>query len=566
MTLKWQHYSVLALLAFILTLPGRMALPPLDRDEPRYMEATEQMLSSGNFLDIRFQDHPRYLQPAGIYWLEAGAERLSEAVIGPEIRHQTWPYRIPSLLAATLIIPLTAWLGASLFSAEAGILAAFLLMASTLFAAEAHMATIDTVLLLDILCAEALLWCHFRDSHAQRTTPLRLTIGFWFALGVGLMLKGPIVLIPGLGTPLALSLTERHLVLWRRLRPQWGWLVMVAVGLPWCIAINLVSHGAFFSHAVGHNLLGKIGHAQESHGFPPGYYLLTFLLAFWPGALFSVRALPSIWQQRRSLSVRFLLCWIVPHWVFFELLATKLPHYVFPTFPAIALLTAASLIIWPSPSSPRWGKGLIAVYGGIWSLVGLFFCCAGVILLIKLENLVSLRAIIALLGSVPLMLGAVWLFYRHRARDAAYCAIGCALLTHLGIFLAVIPALSQIQLSPRTATAFDAWKPCPNSVLISASYYEPSLVFLAGEKTRLLSPPLAADSLHDHARCDLALIDRKDEAAFKAALSHYSMGIHRLTELTGLNYSTGHTLQLWLVAARPLSPQPNSSRAARTSP
>ena len=163
MTLNLRHYALLGLLAFLLALPGRMTLPPLDRDEPRYMEASEQMLLSHNFIDVRFQDKPRYLQPAGIYWLEAASTAATEKIFGPSVLRKTWPYRIPSLLAATIIVPLTAWIGATLFGGATGLMAAGLLMVSTLFVAESHMATIDTVLLLDILCIEAALLCALTD-------------------------------------------------------------------------------------------------------------------------------------------------------------------------------------------------------------------------------------------------------------------------------------------------------------------------------------------------------------------------------------------------------------------
>ncbi|MXV45112.1 glycosyl transferase [Saccharibacter sp. 17.LH.SD] len=552
MLLRARHYVILALLTLFLALPGRLTLPPLDRDEPRYMEATEQMLSSGNFLDIRFQNQPRYLQPAGIYWLEASSVKCAELFFGPHIRHEAWPYRIPSLINASLIVPLTAWIGACLFSGEVGILAALFLMASTVFAAESRMATIDTTLLLDILVVEALLLRHFQDRNTHQQTQRRFTWAYWLAMGVGLMLKGPIVLIPGLGTPIALSLVERNFSLWRRLSPQWGWILMIAVGLPWCIGIGIVSHGAFFTHAIGHNLLGKIGHAQESHGFPPGYYLLIALLSFWPGSLFAARALPGIWHHRRTPSVRFLLCWIIPHWIFFELLATKLPHYVLPTYPALAILTAASLLVWKKQYLPRLGKAILSLYAGLWLLAGIAFCFAGTLLLIYMEHLISIRATIALCGSLPLLLIATKFLYHHRPRDAAYCAIGSALLIHMGIFLAVIPSLSQIQLSPRIAATFLQNRPCSNSVLISASYYEPSLVFLAGENTRLLSPSLAAQSLHDHARCDSALIDLKDAASFEETLHHLGMKSQPYAHLSGLNYSTGHKINATLVRAIPL--------------
>ena len=113
MKLTFRHYALLGLVTFLLALSGRMTLPPLDRDEPRYMEASEQMLTSGNFVDVRFQDKPRYLQPAGIYWLEASSAQVAKEFFGPSVLRKTWPYRIPSLLAATLIVPLTAWMGKS---------------------------------------------------------------------------------------------------------------------------------------------------------------------------------------------------------------------------------------------------------------------------------------------------------------------------------------------------------------------------------------------------------------------------------------------------------------------
>ncbi|MCJ8355560.1 ArnT family glycosyltransferase, partial [Novacetimonas hansenii] len=75
--LTLRHYILVALSVFVLFLPGRATLPPLDRDEPRYMEATAQMLHGGDYVDVRFLDQPRYLQPAGIYWLEAAAVRLT---------------------------------------------------------------------------------------------------------------------------------------------------------------------------------------------------------------------------------------------------------------------------------------------------------------------------------------------------------------------------------------------------------------------------------------------------------------------------------------------------------
>ncbi len=57
----------------MLFLPGFFTIPPIDRDEVRFAQATKQMVESGDFVDIRFQDDVRYKKPVGIYWMQAAA-------------------------------------------------------------------------------------------------------------------------------------------------------------------------------------------------------------------------------------------------------------------------------------------------------------------------------------------------------------------------------------------------------------------------------------------------------------------------------------------------------------
>ncbi|OAG78567.1 glycosyl transferase [Acetobacter malorum] len=368
--LSGRALALLGLLAFFLFLPGRASTPPFDRDEPRYMEATAQMLESGNFVDVRFQDKPRYLQPAGIYWLEAA----SVAATGTLKSRAVWAYRLPSLLAMTAAVVLTAWMGSTLFGATAGLGAGLLLMVSVLVTAENRMGTIDSTLLLSVLLAQAGLLRALCDREAERPTPLSTALLYWGAIGCGLMLKGPVILIPSLATPLCLAAVERNFTLWRRLRPAWGWLVSLAILLPWCIAIGVVSHGEFFRRAVGTNFLGKVASGQQAHGLPPGYHLLVFLIAFWPGSFFAAAALPAVWKSRKTLPVKYLLCWIIPHWVVFEAIATKLPHYVLPTYPAIAILTAGMLAqgtpVWAGWPRAVWARLALGAYGVLWTIAG----------------------------------------------------------------------------------------------------------------------------------------------------------------------------------------------------
>ena len=101
----WRGPALAALVAFLAGLPGLLAVPPLDRDESRFAQATAQMLESGDFTVIRYQDEPRFKKPVGIHWLQAASVSV---LSNPEDR-EIWAYRIPSLLGAMLAAAACAW-------------------------------------------------------------------------------------------------------------------------------------------------------------------------------------------------------------------------------------------------------------------------------------------------------------------------------------------------------------------------------------------------------------------------------------------------------------------------
>ena len=543
--MRLRHYALLLLIALILFIPGRASLPAIDRDEARYMQATSQMLATHDFIDVRFQDQPRYLQPAGIYWLEAAAV----AAFGDPAAREPWAYRIPSLLSALAAVLLTAWVGSTLFGTAPGMVAALLLATSLLLGAEARMAKIDATLLAAILVAQASLLRIYLDGIAGVVTRRRWVALHWTALGVGLMLKGPLILLVSWGTILGLVVSERRVAWLRRLHAGWGVLIMLAIVLPWCVAIGVASGGDFFARSVGDNFLGKVAQGQQAHGFPPGYYLGVFVISFWPGSLFAVLALPFVWAQRRLPSVRFLLAWIVPTWLLFELVATKLPHYVLPTYPAVACLTAAAVL---SPGAwhfgPAW-RWFGRAYGVAWLLVGVVLALAGPVLLWVLERRINALPILASLAGVGLIAAAGWAAWQQRPRPALALAGATALILFASTYALVLQNFATIWLSPRIAASVAAVRPCPDSVLASSSYSEPSLVFYVGRLTRLVDAPAAADYLAGHAACGMALIGAREEPAFRARLQNLGITPRALAEVDGIDYSTGRRLNLKIYAA-----------------
>jgi hypothetical protein len=124
--------AALFLVAFCLVafLPGFFQIPPVDRDEARFAQATKQMVESGDYVDIRFQSEVRYKKPVGIYWLQAGAVKLGEKLGVPQAHTTIWLYRIPSLLGAIGSVLLTYWAALAFASRRAAVLAAVMMAAS----------------------------------------------------------------------------------------------------------------------------------------------------------------------------------------------------------------------------------------------------------------------------------------------------------------------------------------------------------------------------------------------------------------------------------------------------
>lgn len=181
------------------------------------------------------------------------------------------------------------------------------------------------------------------DSYlaARRNEPSqpRLVWLFWVAQGLGILIKGPITpLLSGL-TILSLLLFERDGRWLARLKPVRGLALAALIVLPWLVLITWKSGGAFWQESVGKDLLGKVARGEESHGAPPGFYVLTYSLFMWPFGLIAVGAgLQALNRLRDDFRVRFCVAWYLPFWLLFELIPTKLPHYVLPAYPALALL------------------------------------------------------------------------------------------------------------------------------------------------------------------------------------------------------------------------------------
>src|SRR3954471_21146925 len=348
--------ALLVLLSLACFLPGFVSLQPMDRDEPRYAQASKQMLESGDFVDIRFQNEARHKKPVGIYWLQAASVAAGEALGVPDAHTAIALYRIPSLIGATAMVLLTYWAALALGGRREAFLAAAFVGACVIVMVEARLAKTDAVLgACSVAAMGALARAYFVRGAAR--LPLSTVLIFWLAVAAGVLVKGPLVPMFAALAVLALFVRERSarwflalrpglgvlIVLALALRPGLGVLIVLALALPWFVAIAVKSGGAFFTESVGHDMLGKVGTAQAYHWQPPSFYLLAFFATFWPAASLAVLAIPFAWKNRADDRIAFALAWIVPSWLVFELVPTKLPHYVMPLYPAIAIVTVLAL-------------------------------------------------------------------------------------------------------------------------------------------------------------------------------------------------------------------------------
>ena len=342
------HLRAVALLlgfAALAFLPGFFQIPPVDRDEARFAQATKQMLETGEYVDIHFQDEVRYKKPVGIYWLQAAAVKAGGVLGVSQARTTIWLYRLPSLFGAIGAVLLTYWAALAFVTRRSALLASLMMASSVLLGVEARLAKTDAVLLFTCVIVMGAMARLYLASRRQPDddTGWGLPALMWTAAGVSVLIKGPLILMFIGLTALALSIADRSGRWIWRLKPVVGFVWMVLLVLPWVVAIVAKSGDSFFVQALGHDMLDKVTSGQEAHGAPPGMYLLLFFITFWPGSVLAAPAVPAIWQARREPGARFLLAWLVPSWIVFEIVITKLPHYVLPLYPAIAILIAGIL-------------------------------------------------------------------------------------------------------------------------------------------------------------------------------------------------------------------------------
>ncbi len=514
-------------------LPGLASIPTVDRDEARFAQASRQMFESAALPDSRLdtrpfartpsgdlaagrhagalvvpmvQGVPRLKKPPLIYWLQSASAWVLSG--GDPDHDAIWMYRLPSVLAAIVACIATWRLGLMLIDPRAAWLAGVLLGVCPMLVWDAHQARADQALLACTtlaMWALAHIWTTRVRTSRSRWSRWGVPLALWLAVGAGVMTKGPItpmvVALCALGA-CVVSGRYRWLV---RTRPVLGVVVHAALIVPWIVAAGrLVGWDVLWASAMGETI-GRSASVHEGHWGPPGYHTLLAAVLFWPGSMLTlaafvrvwrlgvrlprpdkpglvarVRTLPARWRERvpgRDAEV-FLLAWIVPSWIVFELVATKLPHYTLPIYPALALISAWAVVdaargVIDSDSVGRLRLGL-----RVWGVIGVLVCAAlpiGVSLLGGGWVVVGV-ALITGLACTLLVWRGVASFDAGRVLKAQALGV-CAAVVFAAAFLQIIlPGARALWITPRLAGLF-AGDELADRPIASVGYHEQSLPF-----------------------------------------------------------------------------------------
>ena len=530
---------VLLLLSLACFLPGFVSLHPMDRDEPRFAQASKQMVETGDYVDIRFQGEPRYKKPIGIHWLQAATVRAAEALGVPEARTTIALYRVPSLLGALGAVLLTYWAALAFTGRREAFLAAALMGASLILSVEARLAKTDATLLacsVAAMGALARIWLA-RDAARQPAATLAI---FWVAVAVGVLIKGPMILMfTGLAAG-TLAIRERSARWLAALRPWLGLALVLLAVLPWFGAIAWRSGGEFYRLAVGDDMLGKVATGQQNHGAPPGFYLVAFFATFWPGAILASASTPFAWRFRGEDRVAFLLAWVVPSWIVFEAVPTKLPHYVMPLYPALAILAVLAIargFVGPDRRGAKLGFGALPLVS-----IGLAGVVGGAAWFY--DGAIPMPALLLMAAAVALGLAAWLVFLRGEVTRAVLVGIAGAVVMNAAVFGLAQPVLQSLKLSPRLASLVRT-APCPDPAVATLGYREPSLVFLAGTGLDLVEKPAEAAAFLRGPGCRVAIVDDRFTSDLRdALLTAGETHLQLLGRVRGFNINGGRRVDI----------------------
>ena len=570
-------------LAATLYLVGNARVALWDRDEPRYAQTSRQMLHGGDWVVPRFLDKVRTAKPVFIYWCQASAM----SVLGADGDAGVFAARLPSAVAMTLVLCIVAgalWRG---FGPAHTFWAALVLATSALVVWSAKSCTTDAVLLLGVTAAQLCLYLVWRG---RASWPVVILLAV--AVGQAGLTKGPVVLgvmattllalgvfrvidgwlarrrpdVPGFepvmeaGAPLPIPSPrlqqeaeapgERRAAPGRTASAAIKVIVAIAIVVaivgPWLYLVAQ-RESSFLGTSVSHDVFTRVAKPLEGHGGPPGYHLALIFATFLPWSVLLPMAVVFGWRHRADPRLRFALAAVLGPWVMFEVVQTKLPHYMLPAFPPLALLTADAIVR--------------CLRGEADDLRRRRFLVASAVLGAAVIALGGGTVVIAAMFDDPLVPAAV---FAVTTLAFAGCVVGAFLrrrlvagLLTMGVGMAVVyavlfglylPSAGALRVSPRVADLLHQAGATggPPGEAVMLDYKEPSLAFYQGGTIREASAMSLSHALLDGTARWFVLTD----AVWARTPDAVRRRVEVVGSVRGIAYANGRVVEVSVVRKR----------------
>lgn len=592
--------AVIVALCVLAQWPGVFSIPPIDRDESRFAQATRQIVEAAregdaeNVIVPRVQKEPRLIKPPLVYYVQAipgAAFDRAEITGAPGTGAglpigRIWAYRLATLLCTMATALLTWRLGLAMrLHPYAAMLAGAFMATCVIQLVDGREARADQLLVTMTAAMQLCLWKVWarRRRARARSHDLAAAIGFWVFLSLGIMTKGPV-------TPMVAALTIAALCLWGRdvrwvgrLRIWRGLVIAGVIVLPWFVAVSWVVGFEKYWAVVTDELVGHGVTGRDSHWGPPGYHLVLLAVLLFPGTLFTAagviaafrrvfgferhhgqpggerassnllplriaRGIGRLWRRRGGRDAEaFLLAWIVPSWIVFELMTTKLPHYTLPLYPPVALISARALL-----AATAKGEALARERGLRAGMM--VYLAIGVAIVVGVPGALVLWggqrwvvAVIALGGALVVLAAAqMWTLGREGAvLRAQWTMIAAMIVASVCVFALLLPTNRHLWVSSRLVQVMRRIA-APDALLSrpigATGYHEDSLVFLTRGKVEWVKRDDAAAWLDEHPRGLLiAPADVQAPGATAAAA------------VRGFDYTDGKWVSLEILTKKPES-------------
>ena len=492
-----------------------------DQDEGFYAATAAEMHARGDWVTPSFNGKLFAHKPPMMFWgMMVGYEMFGVSELGA---------RFVSSLFGLGTVFLTYGIARRLFDAATGLFAGLAIGSCVMFTIVARSATADAHLTFFTVLA-LYLWVgdYFRAPSFDRDKMLasvrwRTWIATYAVMGLAVLTKGPIGFLFPMAVVGLFLLTEQHaasltegtflrrVFAWMKpygpvsfaktvwaMRPFTAVAMILSVSAPWYLLVQWRTNGAFLQEFIGVHHLGRMSQAMDNHSGPFYYYLLACLIGMYPWSAFAIPTAMSWFQQsmvcQQAKSVRFVSCWVAVYLVIFSLASTKLPNYVLPAYPALAIIIGRYFAMWTQDLhsvSRVWLKAgwiLLITFGGLIAVgipgLGLIPWEGKTILdRFGMDQMLQQRFVWMGVAGIPLLLfgsmGA-WFLWSNRPRLSAGVFSIAALSMILILSQFVAPELDRFQSPQRLAQRWSARVGSVDTRVAVLGFFRPTLVFYFG--------------------------------------------------------------------------------------